>query len=344
MGGGSNNQGTQVNSQEPWGPYGNIIENKVLPDAKKAYNKGKGFDVFGGDWYVGPSGETNQALSGIANLAKQGNPLSGQSMDVASGLMSGQFDPSTSQYDDLYGALGGLGNDATGYANDARTNLEALMGRSNEEAFNAALDTQMGKLGDDITRQFGGSSFGSSAHSGTLVDQIGDARTAAAAKYFGDQYNRDANTLAQMRGVDQGLLGTQAGLMGQQGGLLGQKIGAEQMGVQNRLAGLSAAPGAYESQFAGLNKLGEVGAAREGYDAAQLQGEMDKFNAKQASKLAPMEWLSGMVGGAGGYGTTTSTVSTPSSPFASALGGGILGGQVGGPLGAGIGGLLGFLS
>lgn len=344
MGGGNNNQGTQVNSQEPWGPYGNIIENKVLPDAKNAYNKGKGFNVFGGDWSISESGPTNQALASMGGIAMQGNPMQSTAEKVTKGLMQGQFDPNTSRYDDLYGQLGSLGNDATGYANNARTNLEALMGRSNNEAFESVVRDTLGDVGDEITRQFGGSSFGSAAHQGTLADDLGDVASRMRSDNFYNQANLERGLLGEMRGVDQGLLGTQAGLMGQQGGVLGQQIGAEQMGVQNRLAGINAAPDVYANRYAPVDRLLQAGQLREGYDAAQLQGQMDQFNAKQASKLDPMEWLSGMVGGAGGYGTSTSTVSTPSSPFASALGGGILGGQVGGPLGAVGGGLLGFLS
>lgn len=295
MSGGSQTQSSQVATSEPWKPIGKKIENQLLPAATQAFKSGAGFDVFPNDWYVKKRDETKQALGQMTGLANQGNPLAGQGIDLSSGLMNGQYGPDT--MGDYRGLLGNVTNDAR----------------------QQAIDAMVGKVGDDITRQFGGSSFGSAAHSGTLIDQLGDLRAKAEADDF---YTR----------------------LGAQRGLLGDITGLGQMDVQNRLAGFGIADPAYQFQYAPSERLAQVGATLEGYDAAKKQGNMDKFNAEQAAKLGPINWLGGILGGQGGYGTTSSTVSTPSNPWASALGGGLLGGQAFGPVGGAAGGILGLLS
>lgn len=330
MSGGSSNSGSQIQSSEPWKPAQGKLKD-VMGEAKGLYNKGKGFNVYGGDWSIDPSRQTNQALSQMEQIAGRGNSLAGRQMGLASGLMGGQYNPDTAKYDDLY-------NQAGQYADTARGNLQGLLGRSNADSFNSMLDTQIGKLGDDITRQFGGSSFGSGAHTGMLGDVLGEARTKAAANEFYNQANLESGLLGQLSGVDQNLLA-------QRGGLADALTNAGQLGVQNRLAGQGIADQAYNSQYLPYDRLAQVGAAREGYDAAKLQGDMSKFDAKQMSPWERLNAYSGLVGGASsGYGTTTGTVSTPSNPWGSALGGGLLGAQAGGPIGAGLGGLLGLLS
>lgn len=330
MAGGSSNTGQQISSSEPWKPIQGDLKN-VAKKAGNYFDKGKGFGVYGGDWSIDPSAETNRALGSMTATANRGNPLAGNAINLSRGLMTGNFDPSTAKFDQLYGQAGQ-------YADSARSGLQGLLGRSNSDAFNSMLDTQIGKLGDDITRQFGGSSFGSGAHTGMLGDVLGEARTKAAANEFYNQANLESGLLGQLSGVDQNLLS-------QRSGLAGAIAGLDQQGVQNRLAGQGIADQAYQSQYLPADRLAQVGATREGYDAAALQGNMDKYNAQQAAPWQRLGAYSGMVGGAGGnYGTTTSTVSTPSNPWASALGGGLLGGQALGPMGALGGGLLGLLS
>lgn len=329
MSGGSSNQGSQIQSSMPWKPAQKPLKD-VMGKAENLYDNKKGFGVYGGDWSVGPDADTNQALNRMSALAGRGNGLAGNQMGLSSALMGGQHDPDQSKYQAMYGQAGQ-------FADNARSGIQGLMGRTNNDAFNAALDTQIGKLGDDVTRQFGGSSFGAGSHAGMLGDVLGEARTSAMANNFYNQANLERGLMGDLSGVDQNLLGQRAGLAG-------AMTNAGQLGVQNRLAGQGFADRAYNSQYLPYERQAQVGATREGYDASQLQGDMNRYNARQASPWDRLNAYSGLIGGASqGYGTQTSNVSTPSNPWGSAAGGALLGGQAMGPLGAAGGGLLGFL-
>ncbi|MCP4386543.1 MAG: hypothetical protein GY798_34890 [Hyphomicrobiales bacterium] len=288
-------QGQTVNTQAPY--FKKKVEGAVK-DAKGLYRQGLGFNPFPGKWYVDESGATDNALRKMAKIAKGGHKLGKQSTGFVGDLVGGAYNPDVSSY-------------------------RALLGNTNNETFQGVIDTQAGKLGDDITRQFGGSAFGSAAHSGTIADQVGEFRN----KMASDNWHR--NNMMQR-------------------GLLGDITGVEQMGVQNQMAGLSAAPGAYDFQYAPWERLAGVGAAREGYDAAKLEGKMNKFTAKDMADLNRLGWYSGQIGGGGNYGTTTSQVSNAGNPWggaaAGALGGLRTGAAIGMPLlGAGLGGIAGLL-
>ncbi len=284
--GNQNKQGQQINTQAPY------FERKVRDvagDAKGLYKKDKGFNAFDGKWWVDESGATDKALGKMAGIAKGGHKLGRKSMNFVGDLMGGNYNPS-----------------ARGF--------KALLGNTDNQAFEGVADTMAAELGDDITRQIGGgASFGSAAHTGTIADQVGDVRS----KMMADNWHQN-NAM--------------------QRGLLGDITGVKQMGVQNQMAGLGAAPGAYDFQYAPWERLAGVGAAREGYDAAKLEGQMNKFNAKDMADLNRLGWYSSMIGGGGNYGTSTSSVSAPSNPWGGAAGGAMLGAQLGGPFGALLGG------
>ncbi|WP_421722936.1 hypothetical protein [Bauldia sp.] len=257
------------------GGDGPFFEGKVrhgAKEAKRLYDKGKGFKPYGGKWHINESDATNRALNKMSGTAKEKHRLGNASMDVAQGLMKGRYNPSKRGYKDL------------------------LRNTSNR-AFESVVDTQAGKLGDDISRQFGGAGFGSAAHSGTLADQIGDFRN----QMVSDNWHQN-NAM--------------------QRGLLSDITGVEQMGVQNRMAGMNAAPGVYDFQYAPHERLAQVGAAREGYDAAKLQGQMNKYNAKQMAPHQQLGTYMAHVGGGGFYGNNAPTVSASGNPWGQGGGGG----------------------
>ena len=237
-----------------------------------ATNK-RGFKPYGGDWFVGPSDQTQAALGGMEDIASQGNPLAQQGMDLSSDLMGG------------------------------------LLGASNP-AFESVVDTQIGKLGDDITRQFGGAAFGGADHSGVLAEQLGDARDRMV-----------SNNWFQNQQAD----------------------------VQNRLAGFGIANPAYQAQYAPYERMSQIGSALEGYDAAELQGLMGKHDAKQMAPWARLGAMTDVLQGGGGLLNAATLAQQAqaqmpqSNRFGGALGGALLGGQALGPYGALGGGLLGFL-
>ena len=117
---------------------------------------------------------------------------------------------------------------------------------------------------------------------------------------------------------------------------------------QAQQAAIAQAPAAYEFGFADMNKLAQVGAAREAQEQAELQADIQRFQFEQArpqQKLA--DYLTMIMGGSGALGTQTVTPITrnPALGFLSGAMGGMQLGQgipqLGGGGGALLGGLLG---
>lgn len=290
MSGGNKSQGQQISSTKPWDKAAPYLK-KYMGEADQLYDQGAGFNPYQGNWWTDMSNKTEKALGGMWDTAKQGNPLNDQSMNVAGRMIHGDFNPSASGYQDL-------------------------LGKSGNEAFQSVIDQQAGALGDDITRQFGGSSFGNAAHSGAIADQVGDFRNRMAS----DNWNQN---IANQRG------------------LLGDITNVGQMGVQNRLAGVDRAGTLYDQQFAPYDRMAQVGSMYDDQNARKLQGKMAKWDANQNADWSRLGAASPFAGGYGGFGGTTSTqVQSPSNPWGSALGGGLLGAQMGFP---GIGALAGLL-
>jgi len=117
---------------------------------------------------------------------------------------------------------------------------------------------------------------------------------------------------------------------------------------QAQQAAIQQAPAAYEFGFADMNKLAQVGAAREAQEQAELQADMQRFAFEQArpqQKLA--DYLSMVTGGSRALGqqTLTPVQRNPALGFLSGAMGGMQLGQgipqLGGGAGALLGGLLG---
>lgn len=113
----------------------------------------------------------------------------------------------------------------------------------------------------------------------------------------------------------------------------------------NQMTAMGAAPGFAEQDYADINKLAGVGAAREGQEQSRIDEEMARHafaQAEPSERLA--RYMSMLQGNYGGQSTTQ-------NPFYRNKGAGILGGaNMGatagapfGPWGAGIGGVLGGL-
>jgi hypothetical protein len=111
-------------------------------------------------------------------------------------------------------------------------------------------------------------------------------------------------------------------------------------------AAIQQAPAAYEFGFADMNKLAQVGAAREAQEQAELQADINRFNfeqARPAQKLA--DYLTMIQGGSSALGGGVQQVQrNPALGFLSGAMGGMQLGQgtgIGGGAGALLGGLLG---
>lgn len=105
-------------------------------------------------------------------------------------------------------------------------------------------------------------------------------------------------------------------------------------------AAIQQAPAAYDFGFADMNKLAQVGAAREAQEQAELTADIQRFNFEQArpqQKLA--DYLTMIMGGSGALGGQNITPVTR-NPALGFLSGGMAGAQAANMLGySGMGGM-----
>jgi hypothetical protein len=241
--------------------------------------------------------------------------------------MAGQpnqfYQPSSNFTQDLVG--GDYNLDQTGYQNLAGNAINTegdLRGMFDDvdPAFERVVNRQAGQIGDDVSRQFGGASFGSAASTGALVDQIGGFRDQMQSGRFMDLQN-----------LKRGLLGDITGLQGANRGYemdrLGAMSGLSQQDIANRMGGVGMADQVYQSQYLPAERMLGVGAAREAKAGEQLQAEMDKFNIKQQAPWNRLAAAYPYFSGTGGS-TQQTTTEQPTDPFGKIIGAGLIASQV----------------
>jgi len=131
---------------------------------------------------------------------------------------------------------------------------------------------------------------------------------------------------------------------GYQQGALGAALAP--MAYQAQQQAIQQAPAAYEFGFRDLQKLAEVGAAREAQSQAEIEADMARFQFEQESPLnALANYMSIIQGGTVGGEKSQPVYRQPiGSALSGALGGAQLGGMFGMPgLGAAAGGIAGLL-
>ena len=153
---GSGSKTTTVQSSEPasWAkPY--LTE--IGKDAKTLYDSGSGFTPYSGSTVVPFSSQTTDALTGIQNLASQGDPTTQQANTSLQTLMQNGGLNSTQQ-----GAIAQLQGSANGdYLNS-------------NQYLNKVIDNANQKTANGVNMQFSlGGRYGSGAHTNALADQIG---------------------------------------------------------------------------------------------------------------------------------------------------------------------------
>lgn len=347
MPGGQQTTGTTVQSSAPWSaaePY--LQQNMQM--ASQLLSGSRGWIPYSGNTVTPMSSQTTGALGQIENLANQGDPLSAASAANAQGILN-----SGGMSDWQKSALGGAydvatGNKAISAASDYLTPYargDYVNGGSPE--FLKALDTQAGKLTDDINRSFDlGGRYGSSANIGALANDVGNLRTSAI-----------ANEIARQQGLQQQAVGAlgqeQAANISNQVGAGGTIFGAGNQAANTAATYAGLAPSIYQSQFAPAERLASVGSAYEGQNQKEIQAAIDNWNAWQQAPWNELAAANAIISGSGSLGgTTTQTASAPTqynyaSPLGGALAGASLGSMVPG-IGTGIGalggGALGLLS
>jgi len=326
----------------------NQLDPTIRPFVEYGLNEAKGLyqtdtpQYYGGQTYVGPSAQTQAALTAAQNRAIAGNPLlteaQGNVMDLqtasnaANPMYSNLYNTAdtgsnvaNSLYSDL--ATGGITNAANPY--NQYTASGAYL--QNNPYFNQAL---------------AGAAQGATQN---YMDAIKQAQSGAsmAGRYgsnvSADIQNRAANTLSQTLANKYGELayGNYAAERGLQEAAIGRMGSLSQSDIANRLAGANAltaggqqtfanrlaataglagtsagdlsrrlsaaglAPELAAADYADIQQLMNVGKTAEDYQKTALQADIDRFNFEQNK---PYQKLSAYLGAA--YGAPMGQVST----------------------------------
>ena len=316
------NTTTSTQSAEPWSEAQPYLK-EVLGGAQDAYQSGKGFDYFPGSTVVPFSTQTQGALNSIQSMAGAGNPLGVASQNQALGILN-----SGGMSDWQRGALGSTYDVATGGKSiGTEGDLRGLLSQSSNPYYEQAVDREAGKLTDDINRGISGEGrYGSTYHSGTIADQVGDFRNRA----MSDQWNQNTATqrglLSDITGVQGANIANQVGA----GGLINQ-AGNQAAGNVATFAGM--APGIYNQQFAPYERLASVGSQYEDLSTRTLQDQINRFQSEQREPWDLLANYNALIGGAGQLGGTSTTSAPAPGLLQQLLGGGIAGlGLLGGVL------------
>lgn len=347
-GGSSPQTVTQNNKTEPWAGAQPFLKD-VMSEGQSLYNSGFGFAPFPQSTVVPFSSQTTTALNNIESLAQSGNPLGQASQGAVLGLLgSGGLHSLGQQAASGLSGIGGpdaVQQNLQNYASGAN-----VTGGSPE--FLSALDTQAGRLTDDINRSFSDAGrYGSMAHHNEVIDRVGGLRTNAIAQEIARQQGMQMQAAGMLSGEQQQGIGNRLAALGTLGGM--GSTANQQMG---QFIGLS--PGVYQQQYAPSQQLANVGSQYENLATRQLQDELSRWQQGQQEPWNLLGAYNAMINGMGSLGSqSTQSVQQPrnwGAPLGGALGGAYLGGMLpasfalgglgGGPLGAMLGGGLGLLS
>ena len=373
-GGGSKNTTTTVQNSTPW----NSKDLKFSTgEAKDLYEGGDMFQGYDQSMVVPFSGQTQQAMGQIENTANQNfqpfqqatdnaqNVLGnggitggmGGALDAMQGVASGQNSINTGQaYQNLMDQAGG--------PSFAESNLAGVASGDNRGG-NQALMESLGRGADDIANRVNMEASamgrgGSVSHMGSLQDNIGSYYSNAL--LADDQYSRgeqmQANSMldAQRNQGFTNQMGAVAGQTGVQGANIANQMNAGQaaFGAGNQANQMAAAysqmaPQLYNNQFAGADRLMQVGALNEDQTTRQMNDDYRQWSESQGQDRQAIEWLNAINSGAGSLGSNSSSTATgpATSSLSSGLGGALGGATMGsafGPWGTAIGGGLGGLA
>lgn len=309
MSGGSTQTSSQTSSSSPWKPSQGYLKD-AMGRAGNMLDDGKGFKPFPQGSYTGMSGQTKTGLNMAQGIAGQGNALAAPSMGFTKGLIGGQFDHDQSGYQ----ALQGQGPNTEG-------DYRSMLGNVNSD-FDKVVQNTADDLGDQYSRQFGGSSFGSGQNVDYMTKGIGDVTSKMRSDNFYNQQNLQRGLLDSITGVQQQGFNNQRGLLGDMSNL-------SQMDIGNRMGGMGMADSVYNSQYLPAERMSEVGAAYDADRTAQRTSDMDLHNARQQAPWERLASAYGIFSGTGQQGQSLqTTTSQPTDPWSKILGGGLLAGQL----------------
>ena len=318
MAGGSTNTVTRTEldpAMRPYVQYG-------LGEAQRLYQAGAP-EYFTGQTYIGPSQQTQAALSAMQSRAMQGNPLVPLAQQQLATTLGG------SRAETLGSATSPtLANTiAGGYLGQNPYYTAAL-----QPGFQAASTSYQDAINQMRSRASAAGRYGTNE---ALMSQEQRAQGALA--------NALANQAAQL-----GYSGYEAE-RGRQQQALGMGLDLYEAERARQQAAIGAAPGLAAQDYTDIAQLAQVGQASEAYQQAALQDAIQRFNFQQQAPYSSLQsFLSAAYGAPMGQQTVQPTYS---NPLAGILGGALTGAKLGsavpglgttaGAIGGGLLGLLG---
>jgi hypothetical protein len=317
MSGGSTNTVTRTEldpSQAPYVQYG-------LSEAQRLYATG-GPQAYTGQTYVGPSQQTQAALSAMQTRAMQGNPLvplaqqqlASQIGGGQAATLQGQFNPVLQNT--LSGSFLGPNPYLTqalqpGFTQASQAYQDAINQMRSKASASGRYGTNEALMSQEARAQ------------GALANALTSQAGQLAYQNYGDERARQMSALG-----------------------LGANLYEQERARQQ--AAIGAAPGMAAQDYTDIAQLAQVGQTAEQYQQAALADAIQKFNYQQQQPYSNLQsFLSSAYGAPMGQQTIQPTYS---NPLAGALGGALTGAKLGSMvpglgtgLGAAAGGLLGLL-
>lgn len=281
MAGGSTNTVTRTEldpTMRPYVQYG-------LNEAQRLYQAGAP-EYFTGQTYVGPSQQTQSALSAMQSRAMQGNPLVPMAQQQLATTLGG------SRAETLGSATSPtLANTiAGGYLGQNPYYTAAL-----QPGFQAASTSYQDAINQMRSRASAAGRYGTNE---ALMSQEQRAQGALA--------NALANQAAQL-----GYSGYEAE-RGRQQQALGMGLDLYEAERARQQAAIGAAPGLAAQDYTDIAQLAQVGQAAEGYQQAALQDAIQRFNYQQQAPYAALQsFLSSSFGAPQGMQTVQPSYSNP---------------------------------
>ena len=281
MAGGSTNTVTRTEldpSMQPYVQYG-------LSEAQRLYATG-GPQAYTGQTYVGPSQQTQAAMSAMQTRAMQGNPLvplaqqqlAGQVGGAQATALQGQFNPL-------------LQSTITGsYLNPNPYLTQAL-----QPGFSQATQSYQDAINQMRSRASASGRYGMNE---ALMSQEARAQGALANALTSQAGQLAYQNYADERARQQSALGLSANLYEQE--------------KARQQAAIGAAPGLAAQDYTDIAQLAQVGQTAEQYQQAALADAIQKFNYQQQQPYANLQsFLSSAYGSPAGMQTIQPTYSNP---------------------------------
>lgn len=281
MAGGSTNTVTRTEldpTMRPYVQYG-------LSEAQRLYQAGAP-EYFTGQTYIGPSQQTQSALSAMQSRAMQGNPLVPLAQQQLATTLGG------SRAETLGSATSPtLANTiAGGYLGQNPYYTAAL-----QPGFQAASTSYQDAINQMRSKASAAGRYGTNE---ALMSQEQRAQGALA--------NALANQAAQL-----GYSGYEAERARQQQAL-GMGLDLYEAERARQQAAIGAAPGLAAQDYTDIAQLAQVGQAAEGYQQAALQDAIQRFNYQQQAPYAALQsFLSSSFGAPQGMQTVQPSYSNP---------------------------------